>query len=1712
MASPPDYSALRALARGSGAKEEAVTVNMRHLISKVLARYMREWTTLRELIQNSADASASKVTIRYETQPSSTGLPPASADPTASLKHVCLNHTLRRLVVTNDGHPFQPSDWSRLKSIAEGNPDETKIGAFGVGFYSVFDITDDPLVRSGQEVLSFYYKGDALYTQMGPIPPGRSDFPGGPSDTDFILEYRDPKSPVPDLLSLGQFLATSLTFITVQTIEVWLDSWNILTITKKPSPAALIPIPKDLQTRTAKGKMRIVKVDRQVVQMDARWLNVVAWRNVQGPGSRGLTSGAAAGFLSRLSDTLSTVALNAPWKNDLNDLTRAQTATIFLNVTTAGILSSVDSTFKKEIERATKKSPPLNTKISVLTPLLDQSSLATVDSVDLFATVLPKKSGNIFIGFPTSQTTGCLAHVSAPSVIPTVERENIDLNPGCIGDWNRELLGAAGVLCRIAWVCESEGIKRKLSSDPRKGTFTKEEIAGVLPEAIQLCQTFTFQESSPSSQVATLLHSAFWRSYDASILILSSQGILPSHQVRLASEDLSSFVQGLPVVPEELVARSKRFIALLRSMGYLTDITVGDVKKELDNKALNEKQLRGFLEWSGKSLKEESLSAEDLRSMMSVAVTTVNGKPVLLRDIHFYINPVRMPAEMPYPSDTAPFSCTKGLPKGIPEALGWKELQLVRWLEWLLERSGGSAGLAQSEDITLSPTFSATVLAVIYKSWENLSQYNKEQVVRLIQDRTVMPTKMGMKRPAEAYVPSVKLFDDLPIVSGLTGMKDKFLVALGVRNTPDVEVVIRKMFAQGKASDGIPHEPTGSWNHVHVIRYLASMANDIPSKDFERLRTKAIFPAEDETDREKPTAARYKITELFEPKHPLRKLRLPVLQWPSYYRLHSMEAKFLTCLGLRAYPSPLDLIKIMAKASADGEMDFYEETLTYFIVNHHSNGYANLKYLETDTIPPYLPLEGHDHRKLAAPAECFLNERSTILGFEILKKHLHIHAVKFGVKEHPPIDECVKRLMKAQPGTKIDARLMFAYFGSRLAEIKERTLQQLGSVPFVPIIKENGAKIQGSKSSPDIRFISPQSCYLEHNSIYGEIFDYVDFGTEANAFLEACGSKRSPDAKELAKLIAKGPATVFDKLTSDGESQPHQKYERLLKFLASHLGALKAERALFKELKLARCLLAYKKVPRQTNQNVNGNSSTVDDDADNDEKVWLLASARQIVLVKDDSIYYESFKFQILTAPEKDDLEEFYHALGSPYLNAIVEEHLSIGPIEHDQSRAVESQKRILERVPLFLHRQPKDDVKHDAAWLEKNLQVEVVKSIHLHLILREHNFSYKDKRTAAAKYDQQRGWVLCITKSLELRDVCLALSKLLLTQPNVHHAMTLGNILSMDLATLRKWGYNVDRILLQKEEAAQMAKDERQKQLDEERKQREDERKQRDGEKKRSQEAGSSGKVSIPGAFAETSDDEATSEKSKRSGKATVDTIRKGFGTRPHKLSALKSDSVDDARDADRENLRKVIRACRPYDLPELYNKPQTTLRTETITYCDPSPGGHLSFYCKTGSGIKIFLTKDLRDKDAFIRSHGAALCGFADILMDLHRMFDLPPEVLNIFNDEESYSIAFNNTRGSIFCNFQYFLPFWTGIERQRSGQIVDVNYKGEAAKATFITLCHELAHNAVHEHSAEHEFYLEKFMEQFMFKFTQLAASYAKQPSYFAEPTILQPLSHA
>lgn len=420
MAPHVDYEALRKQTMGAG-NDEAVTVNTRALIDKVLARYSGEWTTLRELLQNAADASATKVVVRFQTLPSPTVPVPHSGLDASRLKHVLLHHTLRSLTVENNGAPFMATDWSRLKKIAEGNPDETKIGAFGVGFYSVFADCEEPFVSSGNEALAFYWKGDSLFTKTLRLDNVHN------ANTTFVLPMRNLTLPIPSLLSLAQFLTSSLTFVGLEAIELWLDDWRILELDKIIAPSTAVEMSQDLERRTRGGLMNVKSVTQNAAQLHARWLKVVEWdpktaslgaNNGQNSGSKAANSThSLRNFFSRLAPASGNTAAEKAASEELarqglisEDLMGQGQDTIFLHVNKADIDTTVSKTFSNELERATKKPPPKTTTVSLLTVSYDEHMVSTsgqdtqnTKTATLFSSVLPSK-GKVFIGFPTNQS------------------------------------------------------------------------------------------------------------------------------------------------------------------------------------------------------------------------------------------------------------------------------------------------------------------------------------------------------------------------------------------------------------------------------------------------------------------------------------------------------------------------------------------------------------------------------------------------------------------------------------------------------------------------------------------------------------------------------------------------------------------------------------------------------------------------------------------------------------------------------------------------------------------------------------------------------------------------------------------------------------------------------------------------------------------------------------------------------------------------------------------------------------------------------------------------------------------------------------------------------------------------------------------------------------------------------------------------------------
>ena len=58
-----------------------------------------------------------------------------------------------------DGRAFSDQDWVRIRRIASGNTSSDAIGMFGVGFFTVFALTDEPAIVSGSSRMRFFWGG-----------------------------------------------------------------------------------------------------------------------------------------------------------------------------------------------------------------------------------------------------------------------------------------------------------------------------------------------------------------------------------------------------------------------------------------------------------------------------------------------------------------------------------------------------------------------------------------------------------------------------------------------------------------------------------------------------------------------------------------------------------------------------------------------------------------------------------------------------------------------------------------------------------------------------------------------------------------------------------------------------------------------------------------------------------------------------------------------------------------------------------------------------------------------------------------------------------------------------------------------------------------------------------------------------------------------------------------------------------------------------------------------------------------------------------------------------------------------------------------------------------------------------------------------------------------------------------------------------------------
>lgn len=466
--------------------EDRIEVNQRHLIDKILARYSSEYTVYREVLQNANDAGASSFEIEFHTISNRNNLRSNSLILDKNLNSVDLDirdSRVTAVTLRNNGRPFDENDWSRLKKIAEGNPDETKVGFFGVGFYSLFSICEEPIVISGEKCLAFYWRGDQLYARSGKAPSSHDS-----KWTSIHLKIREKDYDFPHPDSFAHFCSKAILFTQFldgifvylypevrlkesdENLNVSENSNNnikelIFSVLKKRAIAQDLSIqPKDTLKNKARtipnGIFSLTRANCQPIQIDL-YKRYTSFH---------LSSETNSGSLFTSLWTIAKALVKSKAQEAAEKMQKAPGLfSLFLRVINCEVEVNCSSSLVKDMERSTKKRPPKSTKLHLLYRNYDEAQ-ASHDGYDLkivhpvLEGVLPaipliqtgyknvdqKTIGKLFIGFETHQTTGLGFHIAGP-FIPTVERESLDFVDRALAQWNEELLRACGILCRCIY-------------------------------------------------------------------------------------------------------------------------------------------------------------------------------------------------------------------------------------------------------------------------------------------------------------------------------------------------------------------------------------------------------------------------------------------------------------------------------------------------------------------------------------------------------------------------------------------------------------------------------------------------------------------------------------------------------------------------------------------------------------------------------------------------------------------------------------------------------------------------------------------------------------------------------------------------------------------------------------------------------------------------------------------------------------------------------------------------------------------------------------------------------------------------------------------------------------------------------------------------------------------------------------------------------------
>ncbi|UJR18092.1 hypothetical protein I4U23_004992 [Adineta vaga] len=1668
---------LRALQNGS---EQRVEVNQRMLIDKMLARYSSNFAVCRELIQNSDDAHATFFHFEITCDM------PIAVPNKARDFH---NSTITEIRSINNGLVFNEIDWKRVASIAEGNNNVDSVGQFGVGFFSVFSFSEEPIITSGNEYMTFVWRDD-----------------------NSLTTFRH-KLPVEQQSKLTSIILKMRTKYILHTDEITNINERDIKSTKKTKNKIVMKenVPtidlRQLQIYFTKVLSFTKYINELIIKINGFTVFEIHKTTTNMPSISGILP-------FQKQSSINNMLLLKSFVQTEKTFTITNNSAITLNHITVDAQVTIDEEFHNHIRRIIKKSLPPNIQIQFLfaSSSLIASQQEEISSINdnhhtnMLSTLIPLKfendniipSGHIFIGLGTHQTTGIGMHIYS-HLIPTIERENIDLQDAYIAKWNKEILASAGQIARLIYDQEM--------------LINSKKTQEIINKYSLIIAPYSFQPSVPNNQIGQVIIDGFFASNKDILVPVQTKpseyilSILPSTKAFLPdSKQVYGFLT-LPLVPFQL--KSNGLITNLVQRQLIDCVDKSMIEKILLSSILSIPEFIELVNWLFSNDVTDKVYAK--RVLSNVRFHDHNhASEISFKQINYY-DVLDIPSSLPFPLNTIPKEISTILSQEqLEKQLCLLPLKLKNLLNFLLDDK-------QLRQLSISKTY-PYLLSLISTHSGQLIESEWNSIIKTLSKTECIPTTQGMKLPCESFVLSASISPQLPCIvlnilqsnTDNNGNEDKqlnencenpvsiyFLKKIGCRmldfNGPDDD-------------DDNPSVSSSSDTMEMFIRRLVKERKNMSQADFNELKEKPSLKGKTLVPT-KETTRKYIPRDLHFPSAAIQMQwsTLLIIDWldinPS-----SSEYAFLKELGVKEVPSLRILIEqIIEEHNIEKQNQNTQGkykiplALTFFAENFEQYYYNSWKL---DTIrqyrflPSYLPENNNDNDVvLLAPDEVYksVNPLCPSLLPEVLilfQKNFINSSLDIG--EHPSLSKAFDTLLGKSTNflTKQSAPKIFAYL-NRLQGIDQTFIKKVSNSNFIPIQDLSNNTILTKPSQVFIRSNADTSSKTDTDEITdidtSGLIDYVDFGVDANAFLLTIGVVNHPKSSALAELMIDRQARYF--ASAEGNKDMLNKKMRvyincLKELIVAYTCSNELQQEpLYTRLKTSAWCLGFRNIDHE-----NGTREQI------------------FEIVKPDEIYLDDSpmcaeKFRPLLPPKISQLPTLYQHFGAKWLSdCVTKTRTCIGKpvtsVKTNELRAL-----IQYRFPMLFvnNREERLEgcIEEHIKLLRTTLSIYEVDHIKSVLTFKNQTIQLDSENASWCMlvYDT-KNVMLYLRKditNIDYYDIAAEIHAFCFIR-EVNYVHDISDKLGLSIEILRRRGIPVDRLLQSTHTEELFSVHGMGRQLPPPPPQQQQQQKQQPRQKSTFLQNlrswlpfGRKGKNSSISPDVNNHQPKAGPTTAAHNGRKATDQnhqispiIGVGGDYTTHTHSFHKPTPMPDfgRNKKESQNYMKKIRKSQAYNHSKLIRLPYT--KTEINTICEQIPSENMTRFDMVFHSIPLYVEENVIITNAMI-DQGYQL---AYLLKGLAtRVFNMAYETIHLFRDINGTKIAFNYG-GSLFFNLRYFEQVYADELKpylrisSPSTPIIHtiVNFY-------FMVTCHELAHNIVHAHDEDFVKWLEEIAVKFM-----------------------------